>query len=86
MTEQPATYLDEAREMAGKGYEQPATDDTVFGEWVYCSQHMAAHKTGWCSVGNRDKIGLGPVANEAEAVEKCVRFGLRLYGNSDGKL
>jgi hypothetical protein len=24
--------------------------DEHLGEWVYCSQHMRPHETGWCTV------------------------------------
>lgn len=55
-------------------------DVAAFGRnaWVYCSQHMKVHQTGWCSVSVRDKIGLGvKTAQEGEA--KCRQFGLELY-------
>lgn len=35
------------------------TDDRVFGtRYVYCSQHLRVHPTGWCTVSNMDKIAL----------------------------
>jgi hypothetical protein len=60
---------------------QPTEDETVFGAdaWVYCSQHVKPHQTGWCSVSVRDKIGLG-VDNAQAAYEKCRAFGLKIYG------
>lgn len=56
-----------------------AVTDTIFGGWVYCSQHRAAHRTGWCTIGNRDKLGLGDVETQREAEEKCRSFGLPLH-------
>jgi hypothetical protein len=55
-------------------------DEKVFGigQWVYCGQHLRPHRTGWCTVGVRDKVGLG-TTDETEAWEKCSRLGLRLY-------
>jgi len=39
---------------------KPTADFLAFGDdWVYCNQHLRPHSTGWCSVGVRDKIGLG---------------------------
>lgn len=61
----------------------PPTDDVAaFGvdAWVYCRQHMKAHQTGWCGVGNRDKVALGvTTAEEAEA--KCREWGFELYAD-----
>lgn len=48
--------------------------------WVYCNQHLAAHKTGWCSVGVRNKVCLcAGDKTEEEAVKKCLDFGFKLY-------
>ncbi len=48
------------------------------GAWVYCSQHMKPHQTGWCSVSVRDKVGLG-VKDAKEAYQKCRDWKLPLY-------
>jgi len=55
-------------------------DELVFGAgtWVYCSQHMKPHQTGWCGVSARDKLGLGDVKNIHEAIDKCRLFHLPL--------
>ena len=58
-------------------------DDREFGDWVYCAQHLRAHKTGWCGVNSQDKVGLGKfLGDHAEqqraATEKCVRLGLKI--------
>lgn len=58
--------------------EQASSEDVVLGEWVYCSQHLRPHRSGWCTVSLADKIGLGPTASEREAYEKCRRLGLKL--------
>ena len=58
----------------------PTEDETAFGKdaWVYCSQHMRAHQTGWCSVSARDKVGLGVTAAQ-DAYDKCRAWGFALY-------
>jgi len=57
----------------------PMTDDErVFGRdaWVYCTQHVKAHLTGWCSVSPNDKIGLGVYGqdNVQDAIDKVRLF------------
>jgi len=62
---------------------KPLTEDeAVFGvnAWVYCSQHMKVHQTGWCSVSARDKVGLG-VATVHEGLDKCRELGLALHAD-----
>lgn len=54
-------------------------EDQVLGEWVYCSQHLNVHLSGWCTVPLRDKLGIGPVKDRAEAIKKCLSMGLKLY-------
>lgn len=61
-------------------------EDVVFGEWVYCGSHLRAHPTGWCTVPNSDKLGIGPMKGTfeqqaMEADEKCRRLGLKLYSD-----
>lgn len=57
-------------------------DEIAFGKdaWVYCSQHMRPHLTGWCSVSPRDKAGLG-VETAEQAYEKCRAWGFELYSD-----
>lgn len=62
-----------------KTRDEKLADDVIFGEWVYCRSHLNAHRSGWCTIGLEDKIGLGPVKDSAEAIEKCRKLGLRLY-------
>lgn len=60
---------------------KPLTEDeAAFGRdaWVYCTQHMRAHQTGWCSVNPRDKVGLG-VKTAQDAAAKCRAWGFALY-------
>jgi hypothetical protein len=53
--------------------------DEIFGDTlIYCNQHLKVHKTGWCSVSVRDKVGLG-TKDHKEAVEKCREWGFRLH-------
>lgn len=60
--------------------------DTVLGEWVYCASHLAAHKSGWCTIPLDDKIGLGPdVDCQLTADEKCRKLGLKLYVDRNPK-
>jgi hypothetical protein len=64
---------------------EPTTDDArVFGPntYVYCSQHLKAHQTGWCTVSVRDKVALG-VDNAQDAYAKCRALGLHIYGDPD---
>jgi hypothetical protein len=57
-------------------------DQLAFGEqaWVYCAQHRTAHLTGWCTVSNDDKIGLGLMGTrQADAARaKCEAWGFPL--------
>ena len=63
-----------------KELEELAEDTKVFGEdqWVYCNQHLRPHKTGWCTVGVRNKVGLG-VATREEGLQKCKDFGFEIF-------
>lgn len=59
------------------------TEDTILGDWVYCRQHMAPHRSGWCTVDLRDKVGLGvfPGAEHEQyqaAWDKCKYLELPL--------
>lgn len=55
-------------------------EDLVFGEgrWVYCTQHVNPHTTGWCTVPAREKILLD-ATERGEAVAECRQKGYRLY-------
>jgi hypothetical protein len=55
-------------------------DSREFGKdaWVYCSQHMRPHTTGWCTVSNKNKIRLEATNAEA-AYAECEQKGLALY-------
>lgn len=63
--------------------EEDLEDYKIFGEkqWVYCSQHLRPHLTGWCSVHVSNKLGLGIFGeeNSAEAYQKCRNLGLKIY-------
>lgn len=60
--------------------EKPTEDETEFGAgaWVYCSQHLRPHTTGWCSVHNRHKRKLEATDREA-ALAECRAQGLRIF-------
>lgn len=64
-------------------------EDEIFGDWVYCRQHLRPHETGWCTVSNDDKLGLGiegkTIDSQRKAYAKCRRMELPIYGESDGK-
>jgi len=48
--------------------------------WVYCNQHLRPHKTGWCTVGLRNKVCVcAGNRDESEAFQKCRDIGLKLY-------
>jgi len=57
-------------------------ENLAFGKnaWVYCCAHVKPHLTGWCGVGNHDKIGLGIFGQEnaKEAYAKCEEWGLKV--------
>lgn len=63
------------------GKDASLTEDVKeFGEnaWIYCSQHLRPHQTGWCTVPARDKRKLD-ATTESEAYEECKRRRLKLY-------
>ena len=57
-------------------------DEKAFGQdqWVYCKAHLKPHLTGWCKVGDYDKVGLGIKGqhNAQEAYEKCEEWGFNV--------
>ena len=62
------------------------TEDAVtFGEgaWVYCSQHLRPHSTGWCTVGIEDKTKL-EATDYNSAVLECRERGFKLHGHVGG--
>lgn len=68
----------------GESIENDFKSDKMFGDWVYCAQHMNPHLTGWCTVRNDDKIGLGSFEGThdeqaAKAAKKCREFDLPLF-------
>lgn len=58
----------------------PTEDEIAFGRnrWIYCSQHLRPHATGWCSVSDRDKLLLDARTME-EAFAECIQRRLDLY-------
>lgn len=48
------------------------TDDEKLGIYVYCAQHVGPHVSGWCTVGNDQKLGLP--AETAEEAREWVRY------------
>ena len=59
--------------------EEFAEDKKTFGDQlIYCSQHMSAHTTGWCTVRVAEKLGLG-TNDHNEAVAKYRKFKLQLF-------
>lgn len=59
-------------------------DQQEFGQdvWVYCDQHLRPHKTGWCTVANRNKTLLQS-ASEADAYAECEARGFKLYNSQE---
>lgn len=55
--------------------------DEHMGAWVYCTQHVRPHQTGWCTVWPRDKIPLEAKDREA-AYAECRAKGLKIYGET----
>lgn len=58
----------------------PTEDQIGFGRnvWIYCNQHLSVHRTGWCTVSNRNKILL-EAKTDKEAIKECRAKGLKLY-------
>lgn len=50
-----------------------ATEDEALGKFVYCTQHLRVHATGWCTVANRDKLPLDAETEEAALVEAAEK-------------
>jgi len=50
----------------------PTEDEIAFGrnKWIYCSEHMGPHITGWCTVSARSKRPL-EAQNGESAYEEC---------------
>lgn len=46
--------------------------------FVYCTQHLSAHATGWCTVSNMCKIPLEAKTIE-EAFRECEAKGYHLF-------
>lgn len=55
-------------------------DEKKFGRdaWVYCSQHLRPHRTGWCTVHVGSKEVLEAKTLE-DAVAECDRRGLKVW-------
>jgi hypothetical protein len=55
-------------------------DEQTFGKnvWVYCSQHLRPHLTGWCTVGVKDKTLL-TATGEHQAYDECRAAGFKLF-------
>jgi len=72
-----------AKDFADRG---DVTDDfKAFGDrWVYCGQHLRPHKTGWCTVGVRDKIVLRAL-NEKDAILECREKSYKLFADEEEK-
>jgi len=65
---------------------EPTEDFVEWGDaWVYCNQHLAVHKTGWCTVGIADKVCVCAGHHTVEeATKKANAFGFKLYrGNAN---
>lgn len=53
--------------------------DEHMGTFVYCTQHVRPHTTGWCHVAAEDKIRLA-AAGWMESDNECRRIGLDIVG------
>jgi len=60
----------------------PTEDEIEFGRnvFVYCNQHMGVHKTGWCTVSNRNKVKLDATTYDV-AADECRAKGYELYSD-----
>jgi hypothetical protein len=64
---------------------RPLTEDEVTfgrGKWVYCTQHMRPHLTGWCTVANRNKTLLVAPTDKV-AYNECRERGFELYRDTE---
>ena len=65
-----------------KTNEQPffSSDDTKFGcKFVYCSQHLRVHSTGWCTVSCLNKVALlSETIEEANREWEMKKVAMRL--------
>lgn len=51
-----------------------STDDKVYGtKFVYCTQHMRIHETGWCTVSVVEKIPLLSLTIEDARLEWDIK-------------
>lgn len=57
---------------------KPAGDEHL-GKWVYCTQHVRPHETGWCTVPPDMKFPLAATTQE-EAVRETRANNWRIYG------
>lgn len=74
-----------AEGLSDEAREPLAPDALVFGEktYVYCTEHLNPHLTGWCTIEVDKKVGLG-IKHEGHesrerARDKCRSLGLRLF-------
>lgn len=59
--------------------EEPTQDLKTFGDcYVYCSQHLNPHKTGWCTVNVGEKTKLDAKTLE-QAFDECRKKGYTLF-------
>jgi hypothetical protein len=70
------------RDEAGVKMDEITEDEKTFGHdaWVYCSQHLRPHRTGWCTVHADQKTALDAATTE-DAYAECRRLGLIIYGD-----
>ena len=62
-------YEKRIAELTAAGIAWDGDDDTAFGAFVYCNQHLRAHGTGWCTVGNVEKVALKAATADEATIE-----------------
>lgn len=75
---------DEPKEQvpAPKRDEEKKAGDEEMGAWVYCTQHVRPHTTGWCTVGVRDKRPL-KARNSEQAYKEVKDIGWPIFGHKE---
>lgn len=58
--------------------DKTAAGDEHMGAFVYCTQHLRPHSTGWCTVAAQDKKPLKATTAE-EAYAEVIANGWEVY-------
>lgn len=62
--------------------EEKKAGDEGMGAWVYCTQHVRPHSTGWCTVAVADKRPL-KAQTQDKAYEETVAIGWPIFNSPE---